>query len=64
MSYGAIIILVIVVISFVAWPILSNNVSASQNIRFGTYRGKPIQYTENYGLFNNNFKWLAQSIWY
>ncbi len=58
MSYGAMIILVVVVVSFVAWPILSNNVSASQNIHFGNYKGEPIQYTENYGLFNNNLNSL------
>ena len=53
MSYGALAILAVVVVSFVAWPILSNGPNASDNISFGSYRGEPINYSSEYGLFNN-----------
>ena len=53
-GYGAWIVLAVVVVSFVAWPILSNSTRTDQNISFGSYRGMPINYSENYGLFNSN----------
>ncbi len=58
MSYGALIILVIVVISFIAWPILIKGVDSGENISLGSYRDQPIDYLSEYGLFNSNFNSL------
>ncbi|WGK69857.1 peptidylprolyl isomerase [Candidatus Haliotispira prima] len=54
MSYGALIVLAVVVVSFVAWPILSNGAGGNESISLGSYRGEPINYSSEYGLFNNN----------
>ncbi len=58
MSYGALVVLVIVVAAFVAWPVLSNGAGSNDGLSLGSYRGKPIQYSARYGLFNNNLNRL------
>lgn len=50
LSNGAFVILVIVVVAFVAWPILSHP-GGGGSLVFGAYKGKEIVYSQEYGLF-------------
>ena len=59
-SYGAMIVLAVIVVSFIAWPVLQGGFSASGNVRLGLYRGEPIRYDPDYGLFASNFQSLLQ----
>ena len=60
MSYGATIVLAVIIVSFVAWPVLQGGFRAGGDIRLGSYRGKPIRYDSDYGLFSSNFQNLLQ----